>query len=184
MIIAENKLLNLFFMKRVYSQRYIFMTAGLLIMIYFTSCNPTKKWKEMEEEEKLLIQNYLYDHDTLDFELKTSGLYYLDVEVGAGPQAETHDTAYMFYTMSYLSGTVFESNVGTDDTLIFPVNEGWLSVKGFDEAVTYMKEGGKSKFLLPSSLAFGSSGTYNIASYTPFLFDAELTKLIKYTGRK
>lgn len=171
-------------MKRGYSQRYIFMLSGLLILIYFTSCNPSKKWKEMEEEEKVAIQDYLADHDTLDFELKTSGLYYLDVEVGTGPQAENHDTAYMFYTMSFLSGTVFESNKGTDDTLIFPVNEGWLSVKGFDEAVTYMKEGGKSKFVVPSSLAFGASGTYYIASYTPFLFDAELVKLIKYTSKK
>jgi FKBP-type peptidyl-prolyl cis-trans isomerase len=153
-------------------------------MINFISCNPSKKWKEMEEEEKMAIQDYLYDHDTLDFELKTSGLYYLDVEVGTGPQAETHDTAYMFYTMSYLSGTVFETNAETDDTLVFPVNEGWLSVKGFEEAVTYMKEGGKSKFLVPSSLAFGASGTYYIPSYTPFLFDAELVKLIKHTSRK
>jgi FKBP-type peptidyl-prolyl cis-trans isomerase FkpA len=161
-----------------------FIFSGLLVLISFTSCNPTKKWKEMEEEEKLAIQEYLSDNDTINFELKTSGLYYYDVKVGTGALAETHDTAYMFYTMSYLSGTVFETTIGTNDTLIFPVNEGWLSVKGFDEAATYMKEGGKSKFLVPSSLAFGASGTYYIASYTPFIFDAELVKLVKYTGKK
>lgn len=183
MIIAEKIAAKSFNMISRIFLKYTFL-SGLLVLISFLSCNPTKKWKEMEEEEKKAIQNYLADHDTLDFELKTSGLYYLDVVVGTGPQAELHDTAYMFYTMSYLSGTVFESNKETDDTLIFPVNEGWLSVAGFDEAVTYMREGGKSKFLVPSSLAFGPSGTYFVSSYTPFLFDAELVKLTKYTGRK
>ena len=127
---------------------------------------------------------YLSDNDSIDFELKASGLYYHDVKVGTGSQAEIHDTAYVFYTMKYLSGTTFETNVGSEDTLIFPVNEGWLSVKGFDEGMTYMKEGGKAKFLVPSSLAFGASGTYYIPSYTPFLFDVELTKIVKHTGRK
>jgi FKBP-type peptidyl-prolyl cis-trans isomerase len=183
MIIAENFLTKSILMKHGNSLNYI-MFLGLLILISFTSCFSDKKWKEMEEEEKIAIQDYLSENDTIAFELKTSGLYYHDVKVGTGLQAALHDTAYVFYTMKFLSGGTFETNVGTKDTLIFPINEGWLSVKGFDEGVTYMKEGGKAKFLVPSSLAFGSSGTYYVESYTPFVFDVELAKLDKYTGRK
>jgi FKBP-type peptidyl-prolyl cis-trans isomerase FkpA len=160
------------------------LLTGLLTLINFTSCDLNKKWKEMEKDEKLAIQNYLAENDSIDFELKTSGLYYHDVRVGPGPQAETHDTAYMFYTMKYLTGTTIETNVGTVDTLIFPVNEGTLSVKGFDEAVTYMKAGGVAKLLVPSDLAFGAYGTRDIPSYTPLLFDIELIKLIKYPVKK
>lgn len=184
MIIAGNFYTKSILMRRGISLKYIGMLSGLLFLIYFTSCNPDKKWKELEEEEKLAIQDYLSENDSINFELKTSGLYYHNVKVGTGPLAETHDTAYVFYTMKYLSGTPFETNVGTDDTLVFPVNEGWLSVKGFDEGVTYMKEGGNAKLLVPSSLAFGASGTYYISSYTPLLFDVELVKLTKYTGRR
>ncbi len=164
--------------------KYVGMLSGFMILIYFTSCNPDKKWKEMEEEEKQAIKDFLTDNDSINFELKSSGLYYHDVKVGPGLLAETHDTAFIFYAMKYLSGTTFETNVGTEDTLILPVNEGWLSVKGFDEGVTYMKEGGVAKFLVPSSLAFGPSGTYNIPSYTPWLFEVYLVKLSKYAARK
>jgi FKBP-type peptidyl-prolyl cis-trans isomerase FkpA len=171
-------------MRRVDLLKVVGLSSGLLMLINFTSCDPDKKWKEMEEDEKQAIQNYLTENDSIDFELKTSGLYYHDVRVGTGPQAETHDTAYVFYTMKYLTGTTIETNVGTVDTLIFPVNEGTLSVKGFDEAVTYMKVGGVAKLLVPSGLAFGAYGTRDIPSYTPLLFDIELIKLIKYPVKK
>jgi FKBP-type peptidyl-prolyl cis-trans isomerase len=59
-----------------------------------------------------------------------------------------------------------------------------LSVAGFEEGVTYMREGGIAKFLVPSGLAFGPYGTYSIAGYTPLLFDVELIKLQKFSGRK
>lgn len=164
--------------------KYIIILCTLLFLIPFTSCSLDNKLKEKEQEEQLLIQNYLEENDTLDFELKASGLYYLDLEVGAGLQAEIHDTAYIFYAMRSLSGQLMETNAGTFDTLIFPVNEGMLSVAGFEEGVTYMREGGIAKFLVPSGLAFGPYGTYSIAGYTPLLFDVELIKLQKFSGRK
>jgi FKBP-type peptidyl-prolyl cis-trans isomerase len=184
MIIAGDICTKSILMRRGISLKYMGILSGLLILMYFTSCNPDKKWKEMEEEEKQAIKDFLTDNDSINFELKSSGLYYHDVKVGTGLLSRTHDTAYVFYTMKFLSGTTSETNVGTEDTLIFPVNEGWLSVKGFDEGVTYMKEGGKAKFLVPSSLAFGSSGTYIIPSYTPLLFEVELVRLTKYTGSR
>jgi peptidylprolyl isomerase len=157
--------------------------STLSFLISLISCDPNKKFKEKEEEEKLLIQNYLAENDTLHFELKASGLYYLDIEVGTGLQAQTHDTAFMFYSMHSLSGELMETNEGTDDTLIIAVNESQVSVKGFDEGVTYMREGGKAMFLVPSSLAFGPYGTYYIPGYTPLLFDVELVKLVKFSAR-
>jgi FKBP-type peptidyl-prolyl cis-trans isomerase FkpA len=151
-----------------------------LMLISLASCNPSKKY---EKEEAAQIQAYLNSNPSLNFELKPSGLYYLDVETGTGPVTETHDTAYTFYTAKLLNGTVFDTNVGTDDTLVFPVNEDYL-IKGFDEGITYMREGGKALFLIPSSLAYGSGGTYYIAGYTPVLFDVELVKIKPGPGKK
>ena len=148
----------------------IFVLTVGLFMVLLASCNPSKKY---EREEKAEIQNYLNSNPNLNFVLKPSGLYYLEVEAGSGLPAETHDTAYVMYTGKFLNGSVFDTNVGTDDTLFFPVNEGYL-IQGFDEGITYMREGGKSIFLLPSALAYGSSGTYYIQGYTPILFDVEL----------
>jgi FKBP-type peptidyl-prolyl cis-trans isomerase FkpA len=154
------------------------MLSGIMMMIFLASCNPNKKFDDYEAKEKLDIQNFLSRNDTLDFELKASGLYYLDYVLGTGPQAETHDTAYVFFAMYFLSGSLFDTNMGTTDTLIFPVNEGKF-IPGFEEGITYMREGGTAVFLLPSSLAFGSEGTYYIMPYTPFICETELVKLVK-----
>ena len=141
-----------------------------IMVLALSGCDTTKK---LEKEEAAEIQNYLDSHTDLNYELKQSGLYYLDEVVGSGLQAETHDTAYVFFTGYTIDGTKFTTNEGTTDTLIRPVNEGWL-ITGFDEALTYMKEGGKAKVLLPSSLAY--------YDYTPLLFDIHLVRLVKGPG--
>jgi len=146
----------------------LFLTAILLMSL--GSCNPARKY---EKEESAKIQDYLINNSNLNFVLKPSGLYYLEVEAGSGRLAVKHDTAYVKYAAKFLDGTVFDTNVGKTDTLIFPVNEGWL-ISGFDEGITYMKEGGKAMFLIPSKLAYGSSGYYIIDGYTPLLYDVEL----------
>jgi|WetSurMetagenome_2_1015567.scaffolds.fasta_scaffold00001_143 FKBP-type peptidyl-prolyl cis-trans isomerase len=146
--------------------RYIyvaFIAAGLIALL--AGCDPANSY---EKDEKEAIQNYLDNHPDLNYVLKSSGMYYLDEVVGTGAQAVTHDTAYFFFTGYTISGTKFQSNVGTTDTLIYPVNEGWL-IAGFDEALTYMKVGGKAKILLPSALAY--------LDYNPLLFDIHLVKL-------
>lgn len=150
----------------------------LLSLFLLPSCNLSDDPEDPELNERLQIQNFLSDNDTLDFQLTASGLYYLDYIPGTGLQAETHDTAYIFYAMHYINRTILESNFDTDDTLIKPVNEGKL-IPGFDEALTYMKEGGTSLIIVPSKLAYGEQGNYFIPPYTPFIFQVNLVKLVK-----
>jgi hypothetical protein len=134
----------------------------------------------MVDQEKLeseKIQNYFNFNPTLSFQLKPSGLYYLDLSVGTGPVPVAHDTAYVQYTGKFLSGNVFDTNTGGSD-LVFPVAEGVL-IAGFDEGITYMREGGKALFLIPSNLAYGSAGYYTIPGYTPLLYEVVLVKVKK-----
>ncbi|MBG0859614.1 MAG: FKBP-type peptidyl-prolyl cis-trans isomerase [Bacteroidales bacterium] len=148
-----------------------------IILIVSVSCNLSKKYEREEAEE---IQQYLDSHTDLNFELKPSGLYYLEVLAGTGEIATVHDTAYVIYTGKYLNGTPFDTNVGKD-SLIFPVGEGF-TIEGFDEGITYMREKGKSTFLIPSRLGWGSSGYY-MPAYTPIVFEVELARLVQGPGR-
>lgn len=145
----------------------VLITGLMLIMI--VSCNWTKK---LEKEEAEKIQQYLAYHPQDSFELKPSGLYYEDIVVGTGKLAETKDTAYIFSTLYDISDNKLATNIG-GDTIISPVNEGYF-ITGFDEALTYMREGGKSKVIIPSNLAYGD--------YTPLVFDIYLVKLITGPG--
>jgi peptidylprolyl isomerase len=96
----------------------------------------------------------------------------------------SQDTVYLYYTVKLLDGTELYSNVDTDDTLKFVVNEGYV-IKGLDEGITYMKEGGQSLLLIPSKLAYGASGDYYyIGGYTPLLFEIELLRVKQGSGSK
>lgn len=150
-----------------------------IIAISGVSCNMTKKY---EREEKEKIQNYITEHPEYDFVLKESGLYYADVVIGTGIHAATHDTAYVKYTGKYLDNRIFETNVSIDDTLIFPINEGWLNLVGFDEGITYMNEGGEAIFLIPSSIGYGNAGYY-MPAWTPVLFEVNLVKIEPHSGK-
>ncbi len=140
----------------------------------FGSCDPSKKYAK---EENAKIQEYLSINSNLNFVLKTSGLYYLEVQSGSGPLAATHDTVYIKYTGKFLDGMIIDTNMGKTDTLKRALDEGYL-IAGLDEGIKYMRSGGKAIFLIPSKLAYGIKGYYPyIAGYTPLLFDVELTKI-------
>lgn len=168
----------------------IVVSVSIVFMISLVSCDPAKKY---EKEEASKIQDYRANNNSLNFDLKGSGLYYLEIQEGTGIAPVGHDTVYIKYTGKLLDGSVFDTNVGTSTFLIFPVGEGWV-IPGFDEGVAYMKAGGKAMFLIPSSLAYGAQGSsyaYDpyygyyqaIPGYTPLLFDIELVKVIHVTGK-
>jgi FKBP-type peptidyl-prolyl cis-trans isomerase len=154
---------------RIFVSMWIF---AALVIIISTGCDPSKA---LEKEESQEIQDFLNLHPDIDYVKKNSGLYYYDDTVGTGPLAMTHDTAYIFYRGTYLDGNQFDTNLGTTDTLIRPVNEGWF-IAGFDEAITYMRVGGKAKIIVPSFL-----GYFN---YIPSHFDVYLVKLVPGPGDK
>ncbi len=159
----------------------IILVSGILFLVA-VACDKSAKY-EREELEK--IDNYLLTHPDFVFEEKPSGLYYSDIEFGTGLVPATHDTAYIKYTGKFLTGTVFDTNIDTDgdiDTLIRPVNEGYL-IPGFDEGITYMIEGGKAIFLVPSSLGYGPNDFYDIPGYTPLLFEVELLRVVPGPGK-
>lgn len=175
------------------SKLYLNYSAGFLflfLILSVSSCKLSTNADEYAEEEKLMIQSYISNNDTIDFELKNSGLYYAELLPGTGSQVDLYDTLKLTYTAKFLSGSKFDTCVGID-TLTYIINE-YYSIPGFHEGLLYMKEGGKSLFLIPSGLAFGPSGIqYNgfqgtvvIPGYTPILFEVDLLTLHEYSKGK
>jgi len=153
---------------------------SVLILITLDSCN--HKTKNNDDQEFSDIQYFINNHPEINFELKPSGLYYNEVIKGHGLPAQTHDTAYAFFSLKFLNGTVLQSNFNTIDTLIFSVNEG-IFIRGFDEAITYMSEGGESLIIVPSSLGYGSAGRSGyIPGNTPLFFDIVLARIKRGPG--
>lgn len=156
------------------------IAIAVLLSALIISCNPSRKYEKEEEE---LIANFLASNPS--FEQKPAGYYYKEIVTGTGEPAMTSDTAFVMYTIQFLGGDTIYTNVGTTDTLIIQgVNEGYNLIC-FEEGLTNMRVGGKSVFLLPSALAYGTTGLYDyyygymiIPGYTPLLFEIELKRLI------
>lgn len=151
--------------------------AAFLLLL--GSCMKTENFAELEKQN---IQNFIENNPDMVFTQKESGLYYREVTPGTGDALKTHDTVYVFYTGKFLDGYVFDTNVGKD-TLGFAVGENQWVIPGFDEGVSYMKEGGQSMFIIPSNLAYGPVGYGFIGGYTPLLYDVKLVKISRGPGK-
>lgn len=150
----------------------------LLLAVVFTmllgSCENSAKKYEKEEEAK--IQAYLDGNPTLNFVLKPGDLHYLEIKAGTGQIPVLYDSAYVIYTGKFLDGSIFNSNAASGKLYGFIVG---FNIVGFDEGVMLMGEGGKSTLLIPSKLAYGSTGDYYgvVPGFTPLLFDLELVRV-------
>lgn len=107
-------------------------------------------------------------------EVKTtiSGLQYQVLKAGAGT---THPAATDRVTVHYhgtlLDGTVFDSSVERGEPIDFGLNQ---VIKGWTEGVQLMVVGEKTRFFIPSNLAYGNRSTGKIAAGSTLIFEVEL----------
>ena len=156
----------------------VLIVLAVVLIVSLHSCNPAAKYEKSERES---IDKFLHSNDTINFDLKPSGLYFHEQLAGTGRTPQVNDTAYVVYTGKFLDGTVFDTNIG-GKLYEFPVGVGY-SIAGFDEGVTYMKEGGKALLLMPSKLAYGTQGSYSIPGYTAIQFQVQLVKVVPGPGK-
>jgi FKBP-type peptidyl-prolyl cis-trans isomerase len=84
-----------------------------------------------------------------------------------------------------MDGRVFASNETEGELLTFIAGTGDLMdgysrlIEGISEGVLYIKEGGKSRLVTPSSLAYGPRGNGNgvISGYTALRWEIEVVEV-------
>jgi len=101
-----------------------------------------------------------------------SGLQYQVLQSGSG---EAHPTANSTVTVHYhgtlIDGTVFDSSVNRGQTISFPLNQ---VIPGWTEGVQLMVVGDKTRFFIPSYLAYGNRSAGVIKPGSTLIFDVEL----------
>jgi FKBP-type peptidyl-prolyl cis-trans isomerase FkpA len=133
---------------------------------------------DIEEQRKLTV---FMDTSTTPYTHLKNGIYYLPIKQGAGDLPQEGDVIKVNYTGSFLNGKVFESTYKHKQPLEYTCGEQGQVIKGLEIAINLMNEGAKAKFIIPSCLAYGESGSSTgiVPSYTPVIYEVELLNLTK-----
>lgn len=119
------------------------------------------------------------DFDEDAFEELESGLKYLDITVGEGNVAETGNNVSVHYAGWLLDGTEFDSSIPRNSTFSFMIGSGQV-IKGWDEGLVGMQEGGVRLLLIPSELAYGEFGSPPIIGPDEtLLFEVRLVDIVE-----
>ena len=100
-----------------------------------------------------------------------SGLQYTVLTEGNGATPKATDTVKVHYHGTLLNGTVFDSSVQRGEAISFPLNQ---VIAGWTEGLQTMKVGGKTRFYIPSELAYGDQAVGNIPAGSTLIFEVEL----------
>lgn len=124
---------------------------------------------EQEKMDKTLNETYGNAAKT------ASGLRYVIEKEGTGKMPLATDQVTVHYTGYLLNGTKFDSSVDRGQPATFGLNQ---VIRGWTEGLQLMKEGGKTKFIIPSELGYGANGAGGVIPPNSWLvFDVELIKV-------
>jgi peptidylprolyl isomerase len=105
-------------------------------------------------------------------------LKYEDLTVGDGAEAKTGDTVDVHYTGWLKDGKKFDSSLDRNRTFRIVLGAGQV-IKGWDQGLVGMKEGGKRKLQIPPELAYGPRSVGGvIPPNATLVFDVELVRVL------
>ncbi len=149
---------------------YFFSLMAILAVLFASSCNKESD-EDLKQKEEAELQKYI-DDNNITTQPEASGLYYIETKAGTGAQAVAGKMVSVHYTGKLLDGTVFDSSAGRNP-IDFVLGVGQV-IPGWDEGIALMKEGGEASLIIPSSLAYGPSGSGPIPAYSTLVFDVQL----------
>jgi peptidylprolyl isomerase len=139
---------------------------------------PFTKWMSAAVFVAALVLTMTENSDAQETITTSSGLQYIEHEVGSGDIAKAGDTVDVHYTGWLYNdgekGTKFDSSVDRGQTFSFPLGAGRV-IKGWDEGVAGMQPGGKRTLILKPDLGYGASGAGGvIPPNATLMFQVEL----------
>lgn len=160
----------------------------VVALIAISSCKQTTD-QELRDQEATLLAKYIAKyHPTVT--PKSSGLYFIETKAAAaGADTIKIGDLVKVYYKGYLitddaaegikDGYQFDAS-GEFEPFSFTVGAGAV-ISGWDEAMTYMKDGSEAKLVIPSRLAYSSQQQSTIPQYSTLVFYIKIYKVYRST---
>jgi len=104
----------------------------------------------------------------------SSGLVYEELVAGTGASPSLESMVKVDYTGKLADGSIFDSSVARGEPAEFPLNK---VIKGWQEGVAMMKEGGKARLTIPAEIAYGANARPGIPANSVLQFEIELLEV-------
>jgi FKBP-type peptidyl-prolyl cis-trans isomerase len=157
-----------------------FRLLALLLLatggLFTSSCKKDDVVTDYSAADDATIKKYLTDNSINTAQKQASGLYYVPVVTNASAALpKAGEVVSVLYTGTLLDGTVFYSTAQNDNTPVsFQLVPNQV-IPGFGEGVSLMHKGDKAVLLVPSGLAFGSTGSApTVPANTVVRYEVEL----------
>lgn len=152
---------------------------GISLFLCGASCSAENKAQDSAQTQA--AQEESIDSKIEKGEIKVvetkSGLKYADIKEGTGNSPRKGDIVVVHYTGTFEDGKKFDSSVDRGTPFEFRLGMGQV-IKGWDEGVATMKEGGKRRLIVPGSLAYGKRGIQGvIPPNATLIFDVEFIRI-------
>lgn len=146
---------------------------------------------EMEAAESSILANYLAENGIQE-QPTESGLIFVSKTKGKGKQAVAGKKIRVNYAGKLIDGTYFDTSIEevakeqglyderrTYQPFEFVLGQGQV-IRGWDEGLAMMKEGGKATLIIPSSIGYGANPRPGgvIKPFNTLIFDVELIEVI------
>ena len=106
-----------------------------------------------------------------------SGLQYEVLRQGNGERPRLSSVVRVHYEGFLLDGTLFDSSYIDNESVVFTISQ---VIPGWAEGLMLMNEGSKHRLYIPSRLAYGGRGIYQlIPPYSTLIFNVELLEIVR-----
>ncbi len=144
------------------------------LSVFVNFDNIVSEVKDVEMLEQQLLKSYLQRNKLEAY----NGVYIEKTEEGVGEIIKNGDEITIAYRGCFLNGLEFDKISGKT-AFTFRYGAQHQVIKGLEIAIKTMREGQKSKIIIPSQLAFGEEGstTLIVPPFTTVVYDLEIVKV-------
>ena len=131
----------------------------------------------LADDTRALIDKYKSGSINSDLKETKSGLKYIIHEQGSGAKPQNGSMVHVHYTGMLLDGTPFDNSYKRGVPYNFLLGQGRV-IKGWDEGIALLNQGGKATLFVPSELGYGAAGkSPSITANAELVFHVSLEKV-------